>query len=132
MKISIGAKVVEGPYGGGNTFLLNYINHLKENNHEVINHLRDTDIDVIILINPLITSEVATFNHIDVLHYTNNINPKVISIQRINECDERKNTNYVNKAIIKANSFVDVSIFVSEWLKQLYLKQGMILRKHLL
>ena len=90
MKISIGAKVVEGPYGGGNTFLLNYINHLKENNHEVINHLRDTDIDVIILINPLITSEVATFNHIDVLHYTNNINPKVISIQRINECDERK------------------------------------------
>ena len=28
-EISIGATIVDGPYGGGNTFLLNYINYLK-------------------------------------------------------------------------------------------------------
>lgn len=126
MKISIGATIVDGPYGGGNTFLLNYINYLKDQNHEVINHLRDNNIDVIILINPLITSEVATFNHIDILYYINNVNPNAVSIQRINECDERKNTNFVNKKIIKSNSFVDITVFVSDWLKQIYINQGMI------
>jgi len=125
MKISIGAKIVDGPYGGGNAFLYNYIKYLKDQNHEVVNHLRDNDIDIIILINPLITSEVATFNHIDILYYINNVNSNAISIQRINDCDERKMTNYVNKQIIKSNSFVDVTVFVSDWLKQIYFNQGM-------
>ena len=79
----------------------------------------------------MITSEVATFNHIDILYYINSVNPNAVSIQRINECDERKNTNFVNKKIIKSNS-VDITVFVSDWLKQLYINQGMIPKSPLL
>ena len=41
---------------------------------------------------------------------------------RINECDERKGTNYINKFYIEANKVADVTIFVSNWLRLLYEK----------
>ena len=37
----------------------------------------------------------------------------------------RKNTNYVNKYLINANKVADHTIFVSDWLKQLYFNQGL-------
>ena len=124
MKISIGAKIIDGPYGGGNEFFKNLIEFLKSKNHIVIDHLNDDDIDLIVLTNPLKSSTTSTFNHLDILNYQRNINPNSISIQRVNECDERKNTNYVNKKIINSNKNIDVTLFVSDWLKNLYLKQG--------
>ena len=48
MKISIGSKIIDGPWGGGNLFVKNFKNYLEDKNHEVINHLLDDDIDVIL------------------------------------------------------------------------------------
>ena len=120
MKVSVGARIIDGPFGGGNAFVGNLVNYFKENNIEVVYDLADDDIDIILLLNPLPQSKIATFNHIKILYYQKNINPNSISIQRINECDERKNTNFVNKTIIKSNKYIDITIFVSEWLKNLY------------
>ena len=53
-----------------------------------------------------------------------NVNNNAVVIQRVNECDERKNTKNVNKQIIYANKFVDYTVFVSNWLQDLYLKSG--------
>ena len=47
-------------------------------------------------------------------HYQTFKNPNSISIQRINECDERKNTNFVNKDLIKRNRNIDLNIF--DWM----------------
>ena len=52
------------------------------------------------------------------------INKDCLVVHRINECDERKQTNYVNKYLINANKVADETIFVSNWLKNLYLTQG--------
>ena len=52
------------------------------------------------------------------------INKDCLVVHRINECDERKQTNYVNKYLINANKVADETIFVSNWLKNLYLIQG--------
>ena len=35
MKISIGSKIVQGPWGGGNLFAINLSNYLKDTGHEV-------------------------------------------------------------------------------------------------
>ena len=35
MKISIGSKIVQGPWGGGNLFAINLSNYLKDRGHEV-------------------------------------------------------------------------------------------------
>lgn len=120
MKISIGSRIIDGPYGGGNEFLKNLKYYLEHNDHVVVDNLKDKDIDVILLTNPLKDSETSTFNHFDIQYYLRFINPSAVVFHRINECDERKNTNYVNKSINFANKFVDINIFVSDWVRSVY------------
>ena len=124
MKISIGSRVIDGPYGGGNEYLLNLKNSFEELGYTVLHDLKDKDLDFILLTNPLVNSETSTFDNYDIDFYLKFINPKAITLHRINECDERKNTNFVNKEIIKASQNIDSRIFVSEWLRSLYEAQG--------
>ena len=46
-------------------------------------------------------------------------------VQRINECDERKRTNNVNKLYFEASLVADHIIFVSDWLRDIYVNLGM-------
>jgi|TARA_X000001036_G_scaffold439303_1_gene489953 hypothetical protein len=124
MKISIGTNVKEGPWGGGNLFALNLMGHLIESGHKVINHLLDDDIDIILITEPRRTSESSAYTHLDVQNYLKYVNSETLVVHRINECDERKNTNFVNKYLIEANKVADQTVFVSSWLKNLFLSQG--------
>jgi len=124
MKISIGTNIKKGPWGGGNLFAKNLKIFLEENGHDVYNNLLVDDLDLILITEPRKTSESSAFTHIDVKKYLDYVNDETIVVHRINECDERKNTNYVNKYIIEANKIADQTIFVSEWLKSIYVKQG--------
>ena len=125
MKISIGSKFIDGPYGGGNLFVKNLRNYFLENGHKVIHDLSEKDIDIIILMNPLIDSEQSTFDDNDINFYQKYINPNAISVQRINECDERKNTSHVNKSIVRSNKHIDYTIYVSKWIQEIYKKLGL-------
>ena len=93
MKISIGSKFIDEPFGGGNEFIKNLVSRLNQDGHEVLFDLSDKDIDIILLTNPLIDSELSTFNNKDINFYKIFKNQNVISVHRINECDERKRTN---------------------------------------
>ena len=124
MKISIGTNIKEGPWGGGNLFAKNLKNFLIDSGHDVYDNLSVSDLDIILITEPRKTSESSAFTHLDVKRYLDYVNDKAIVIHRINECDERKNTNYVNKYIIEANKIADQTIFVSEWLKNIYVNQG--------
>jgi hypothetical protein len=119
MKISFGSKIKKTAWGGGNQFLINISNYLKLKNIEVVYDLNDHDIDIIVLMDPRIDSSSSTFNHIDIDQYLKFKNKNAIIIHRINECDERKGTNYVNKNLIDANKFADYTIFISSWLREL-------------
>ena len=125
MKVSIGTKTKDGPWGGGNLFAINLKNFLEDNGIKVVNNLKDDDIDLILITEPRKTSESSAFTHIQVINYLKYINNKALVVHRINECDERKNTNYINKYIIEANKVADHTVFVSSWLKNLYLNHGM-------
>jgi hypothetical protein len=125
MKISIGTNIKQGPWGGGNLFAINLKNFLEEKGHEVIHDLEDEDIDVILITEPRKTSESSAFTHIDVRNYLDYVKKDAIVVHRFNECDERKGTNFVNKYLINANKYSDHNVFVSKWLKELYLGQGL-------
>jgi glycosyltransferase involved in cell wall biosynthesis len=124
MKISIGTNIKDGPWGGGNLFAINITKFLKSKGHDVCDNLKDDDIDIILITEPRITSESSAFTDIDVLSYLKFKNKNALVVHRINECDERKNTNYVNSTLIKANKTADGTVFVSNWLKNLFVKQG--------
>ena len=125
MKVSIGTNIKDGPWGGGNLFAINLRDYLLKQNHQVVMNLYHDDIDVILLTEPRKTSESSAFTHIDVNKYKEYVNPNVVVIHRINECDERKKTDFVNEYLIEANKVSDYTIFVSSWLKNLFVNQGL-------
>lgn len=131
MKVSIGTNIKEGPWGGGNLFAINLKDFLISQGHEVTNNLFEDDIDVILITEPRKTSESSAFTHIDVKRYLKYVNYDTVIVHRLNECDERKNTNFVNDYLIEANKVSDQSVYVSEWLKNLFLSQGIKSKKNL-
>ena len=126
MKISIGSKIVEGPWGGGNLFAINLSNYLLDKGHEVIYDLSEPDIDLILLTDPRSRRESSsTFNHLEIKKYVEYVNPKAVVVQRINECDERKNTDNINEFYLNASKVADHVVFVSKWLESIYISCGM-------
>lgn len=125
MKISIGTNIKDGPWGGGNLFAINLRDYLIDKGHVVVTNLVDNDIDLILLTEPRKTSESSAFTHIDILKYRQFVKNDVVVVHRINECDERKNSNYVNQYLIEANKVADATVFVSSWLKNLFIDNGL-------
>ena len=126
MKISFGSKIVTGPWGGGNLFLINLKNYLTSNGHQVVFGLDDKDVDIILFTDPRTgRGSTSLISSKDIKKYKRHINKNVKVIQRINECDERKNTKKINKLYIKSSEVADHVVFVSEWLRKIYLDLGM-------
>ena len=125
MKVSIGSKIFEGPWGGGNLFVKNLKNYLESKGVKVIFDLYDADIDLIVLTDPRKSSYSSTYTHKDIMNYLKYINEKAVVVQRFNECDERKNTKDVNNFMIQANVCSDKNIFVSNWLEEIYKRSGL-------
>ena len=94
MKISIGTNIKDGPWGGGNLFAKNLTNYLIKNGHEVIYDLNDSNIDIILMTEPRKTSESSAFTNYDIQKYLAYENNHALVVHRINECDERKMTNF--------------------------------------
>ncbi len=125
MKVSIGFKVRSGPWGGGNRFAKSLSSALIKDGWDVSFDLKDPDLDIILLTDPRPNSNSAGFNHIHILRYILLRNPKTIIVHRINECDERKDTKHVNKALIAGNQCADHTVFIGQWLDPLLHAQGL-------
>ena len=126
MKISFGSKIVTGPWGGGNLFLINLKNYLTNNGHQVVFGLDDKDIDIILFTDPRTgRGSTSLISSRDVKKYKRHVNKNVKVVQRINECDERKNTKKINKLYLKSSEIADHVVFVSEWLRKIYIDLGM-------
>ena len=124
MKVSIGTNIKKGHWGGGNLFAINLKDYLLNMGYQVTTNLFENDIDIILITEPRKTSESSSFTHIDVKRYLKYVNYDAIVVHRLNECDERKNTNFVNDYLIEANKIADQSVYVSNWLKDLFINQG--------
>ncbi len=120
MKVAIGSLIKKGPWGGGNLFISNLSEYLESNNVNVYFDLKRKDLDIVLLIDPRKDSLNSTFNHKDIRKYVNLVNDEAVVIHRINECDERKDTNHINQFYLEANQVANYTIFVSEWIKSIY------------
>ncbi|HML24872.1 MAG TPA: hypothetical protein PKD09_24670 [Aggregatilinea sp.] len=124
MKISIGMHLKSGPWGGGNQFGHALVAVLRARGHEVVFDLAAPDLDVILLFDPRPQSQTASYGDAEILDYVRHVNWRALVVHRINECDERKGTTGVNARLIEANRCADHTVFVSSWLRDLFLAQG--------
>ena len=124
MKVSINYKYVNSPWGGGNEFIRNLSNFLTQNKHTVVFNLYPVDIDIILIIDPRMTSELTIYNLDHANLYKKYINANVKIIHRINECNKRKNLKGIDEFYIQENRKADFSVFVSNWLYREYLNKG--------
>lgn len=118
MKVAIGAKIQNGPWGGGNQFANSLNNYLLQRGVNVVFDLKSKDVDIILLTEPRSNLKISAFSDIDIIKYLMNINKNAIVVHRINECDERKGTKMVNELLSLSNRCADYTVFISNWLRE--------------
>ncbi|MBE3092231.1 MAG: glycosyltransferase [Actinobacteria bacterium] len=124
-KISIGSNIMDSPWGGGNQFAINLKNYLILEGWKVIDNLKDNDIDIIIMTEPRKNLLSCKYNQKDIARYLVK-KPDTIVVHRINECDERKETRNVNNYLKRANKVADFTVFVSNFVKTIFIDNGII------
>jgi hypothetical protein len=119
MKVAIGSRIVEGPWGGGNRFVIALRDSLLSEGHNVVFDLNDNDIDIILLTDPRSRIPNISISAGMIFRYLLFVNRNCIVIHRVNECDERKKTRTMNTRLKLANSVADHTVFVGSWLKKI-------------
>ena len=119
VKIAINQAPYDGPWGGGNRFVVALADAASSASHAVVHDLKARDIDVILMVDPRERSPNVRFGAGAILRYLALKNPNAIVVHRINECDERKNEAFINAKLVRANYAADVTVFVGEWLSRL-------------
>ena len=119
MKVAISSRPYDGPWGGGNRFVIALSEALRQAGHAVAHDLDASDIDVILLFDPRRRSPNVCFGPGAILRYLALTNPRAIVVHRINECDERKGERFINHKLVRANYAADATVFVGKWLTRL-------------
>jgi hypothetical protein len=108
------------PYGGGNQFLSRIVEILQEKGHSVCFHLED-EIDVIFMMDPRPGDIGYSIDHIE--NYKK-LRPNVKILHRVNECDARKGTNFMDPLLLRGMNISDSVVFISQWLKDYFANKG--------
>ena len=121
MKISINTKITEGAWGGSNQFVKILTEHLIQHGHKVTFTLKG-DIDLILMIHPSYTG-MRSYDINDIRSYLS-CHPATLMVHRVNTCDERRGYGNENEIILGANKYANYTIFISSFLRDLYVHNG--------
>ena len=113
-------KPVDGPWGGGNHFLIGMVEECKKRGWQVT-HTMERDVDIIYLHDPRPDELGVGIN--EAIQYKTYF-PGCLIVHRVNECDARKATTGVDNLLKQTSMYTGMTIFVSEWMKQYHLKNG--------
>jgi len=120
-KVAFNMKPVRGPWGGSSLFVSQMSNLLERRGFQVHYNLKH-DLDVIILVDPRTDNKYKRFGLIEIAEYKKR-HPHVKVLHRINECDQRKNTTFMDKTLADANTVADYTVFISEWLRDYHIQR---------
>jgi glycosyltransferase involved in cell wall biosynthesis len=121
MKVFIGHQPHRIPYGGGNQFVMFLVDYLTKNDIEITYDLTK-NIDIMLVINPF-DGPMRKYNIEDCVRYRIR-NPESKIVLRVNENDARKNTDHMDRHILYAINVSDYVIYISDWLKEYFIKRG--------
>ena len=123
MKIGINANRIDGPWGGGNRFVANLENSLVQRGHEVHRRLVP-NLDLILLMAVQPKLRITSFTPRDAADYCR-VYPRTAVVLRVNTCDQQRATDAgINRQVIQASEVADHTVFVSQFMRDLYLRDG--------
>jgi glycosyltransferase involved in cell wall biosynthesis len=120
--VAINMRPVSGPWGGSSVFVHQLEACLKRRGYRVQYHLT-APVDVIVLIDPREDLESKAFGPKAIKAFKQQ-HPAVQIIHRINECDQRKNTGFMDDLLRAANQDADYTVYISEWLQEYFFARG--------
>lgn len=116
LRVAINLKPTPSPWGGGNQFAQQLSDYLISQGHEVVYKL-DSNITAILIIDSKMSGPLFTIHEIKKFKSKR---PQIPCIHRINECDKRKASHFIDKVLSETNEVADVTVFISNWLKDYF------------
>lgn len=116
--IAISMRPVAGPWGGSSVFVHQLAACLRRRGCHVQYHLSPS-VDVIVMIDPREELESKAFGPAAIRDFKHQ-HPRVQILHRINECDQRKNSSFMDKLLEEANRDAHYTVFISEWLRDYF------------
>ena len=113
-RVAINQRPVRGPWGGSSGFVSQLAPWLDRLGYQVRYDLQG-ELDVIVLIDPR-ADHTKAFTPPEIERYRT-AHPDVRVLHRINECDQRKGTDFMDGLLAEANRLADYTVFISAWLR---------------
>lgn len=124
LKVAFNIHKIEAPYGGANQFANVLERYLLNQGHEVSRTLQPK-LDLILIISSQWNPTTTSFSLSDIEDYLQ-LHPETAVIQRVNTLDEPRGVDLgINQAICEANRLADHTVFVSNFVKEIFEKKGL-------
>ncbi len=124
MKISINARRISGPYGGGAAFTESFDRYMQSRGHQVYRRLvPGLDAIVIAVFQPGL--KIGAYTTDEIREYIT-LNPNTAVVLRANTCDEQRGSDLgANRGIMQTSVFVDHVVFISNFLQTHFRNKGL-------
>ena len=96
-RVAFNMRPARGPWGGSSPFVVQLKQYLEKRGYSVSFDLKKK-VDVIVLIDPRDDLQFKSFGMEEIRAYKK-INPKVKVLHRVNECDQRKDTKFMDELL---------------------------------
>jgi glycosyltransferase involved in cell wall biosynthesis len=119
--VAINMFPTSGPWGGSSVFVHQFVSALRRCGIRPVFNLA-YPVDVIIIVDPRDGQMNRAFGMAEIIRYKEE-HPEVRVIHRINECDQRKATDFMDECLRQANRVADHTVFISQWLRDYFIKK---------
>lgn len=116
--VALNMRPAKGPWGGSSLFVEQCEAILRRRGYRVSYSLAHRP-DLVIIIDPRDDLQNKTFGMEELRQYKQ-ANPRVKVLHRVNECDQRKGTTFMDKLLRQANTLADHTVFISAWLREYF------------
>ena len=113
-RVAINMQPTDAPWGGGNQWVRQMTRYLAAVGYSVSFDLREP-VGAIVMIDPRVGG-LVTFGPDEIREYKVS-HAATVCLHRVNECDARKATSFMDDLLAPANTVADFTVFVSAWLR---------------
>lgn len=117
-RVAFNMRPVRGPWGGASVFTRQLESSLFRCGFDVRYDLKK-QADLLFVIDPRIEEPLRTFGVDDIIAYKRE-HPACKVLHRVNECDQRKGTDFMDRRLQEINETADVTVFISAWLRDYF------------